>query len=57
MKNKLDQLNTWLSQTFNYPPLPLDGVANVNKAARIHNSAQKQELIDLVNWLLDPRDN
>ena len=57
MKNKIDQLNLWLSTTFTFGNLPLEGNENINKSARIYNSNQKQELIDLVNWFLDPKDN
>lgn len=57
MKNKIEQLNLWLNTTFTFGDLPLDGNENINKSARIYNSNQKQELIDLVNWLLDPKDN
>ena len=57
MKNKIDQLNLWLSTTFTFGDLPFDGYENINKSARIYNSNQRLELIDLVNWLLDPKDN
>lgn len=36
---------------------PKDWDYNVNKAAAIYTSTQRENIIDLVNWLVDPRDN
>ena len=56
MKAKLNQLDMWLNQTFNYgePPKADD---NINKAFRLFNSEKKQDFKDIIAWLLDPRDN
>jgi hypothetical protein len=53
---KLDQLQMWLTQTFQYT-LPPNGNGLINKAANIFNSDQKEDFIALVNWLNDPNDN
>jgi hypothetical protein len=41
MKNKIDQLNLWLSTTFTFGDLPFYGYENINKSARIYNSNQR----------------
>ena len=57
MKAKLNQLDTWLKHTFNYGDEPPKADDNVNKAFRIWNSENKQDIMDLINWLKDPKDN
>lgn len=56
MDAKIQQLNTWLNFTFPQA-LPPAGNNIINKAASIYTSDQRQNIIDLVNWLVDPRDN
>ena len=56
MKAKLDQLDTWLTRTFKYGEPP-HGDDNINKASRLYKSEYKQDLIDLIRWLQDGRDN
>ena len=51
MNNKVRQLSTWLNTTFKYSKPPA-GNAIINKAYAIYNSGQKQDIIDLVNWIL-----
>lgn len=54
--DKLNQLQMWLTQTFQYT-LPQNGNGLINKAANIFNSDQKENFIALVNWLNDPNNN
>lgn len=62
-QRKLEQLQTWVSQTFpgqinaegNLNAVPQDYVSG-RSAANIYENHQ-QDLISLVNWLNDPRDN
>ena len=56
MKAKLDQLDTWLTQTFEHCEPP-HGDDNINKASRLYKSEYKQDFKDLINWLKDPNDN
>lgn len=56
MNSKVRQLHTWLNFTFPQATPP-PGDNDVNKAAAIYTSAQRQNLIDLVNWILDPINN
>ena len=56
MRSKINQLNTWLKDTFQ-SGIPIEGDNNINKAARIYNSEQKYNMTELINWLLDPSDN
>lgn len=56
MKAKLDQLDTWLTQTFEHCEPP-HGDDNINKASRLYNSEFRKDLIDLVRWLQDSEDN
>jgi len=56
MTAKLEQLNTWVTQTFNHE-LPQQGDNIINKAGNIWQSDQKQNFINLVNWLNDPTNN
>lgn len=56
MRAKINQLNTWLKGTFP-GGTPNEGNNNINKAAKLYNSKEKQNFMDLINWLLDPNDN
>ena len=56
MNAKVRQLHTWLNFTFPQATPP-QGDNNVNKAAAIYTSDQRENIIDLVNWILDPIDN
>ena len=56
MKAKLNQLDTWLTQTFKYGEPPR-GDDNINKASRLYKSEYKQDFKDLIDWLKDPNDN
>ena len=49
---KIEELNMWVNQTFNNG-LPPQGNDIINKVANIWQSNQRQDLIDLVNWLND----
>ena len=53
INNKVEQLQLWLTHTFQGQPPP-QGNNTINKAYNIYNSGQRQDLIDLVNWILDP---
>tara|TARA_B100000902_G_C27029645_1_gene773792 strand:+ start:314 stop:706 length:393 start_codon:yes stop_codon:yes gene_type:complete len=58
MSEKVNILNVWLTQTFpGAGGPPQDNNDHINKAYNIYNSDQRQNLIDLVNWILDPTDN
>lgn len=55
---KLIQLKTWLDTTFPISAgLPTRSDEMVGAAARIFQSACKDDLIKLVEWLSDPTDN
>ena len=55
MRAKINQLNTWLKDTF--PGGTPNRSNNINKAAIIYKSEQKNNMIELIDWLLDPEDN
>lgn len=55
-KAKLDQLITWITVTFNYGQ-PLQGTDMINKAFSLFNSGVKDDMIALLTWLNDPKDN
>jgi hypothetical protein len=52
INEKVEQLQLWLTHTFQEPPPQGNNI--INKAYNIYNSGQRQDLIDLVNWILDP---
>ena len=56
MRSKINQLNTWLKDTFQHG-VPMQGNDNINKAGKLYMSKEKQNFMDLINWLLDPEDN
>lgn len=57
MKEKLQQLDMWVNQTFNCAGEPPVADDNINKAFKLCNSDNKQDFIDIVNWLMDTKDN
>lgn len=55
---KIHQLKTWVDTTFpTSAGLPTRSDEMVGAAARIFHSASKDDLIKLVEWLADTRDN
>jgi hypothetical protein len=55
---KIRQLKTWVDTTFpTSAGLPTRSDEMVGAAARIFESASKDDLIKLVEWLADTRDN
>ena len=56
MRDKINQLNTWLKNTLPRS-IPNEGNDNINKASKIYNSEQKNNMMELIDWLLDPNDN
>ena len=57
MKEKINQLDTWLKHTFNYGDEPPKADDNINKAFQLWNSDNKQNFKDIIDWLMDPKDN
>ena len=57
MRNKLSQLNTWLTLTFKHGPPPPDSYSPMVHAGAINDSEHQENLTELVKWLLDPKDN
>jgi ribosomal silencing factor RsfS len=57
MRAKLNQLDTWLKHTFQYGNEPPKADDNINKAFKIWNSENKKNILDLIDWLKDPKDN
>ena len=58
MKEKLEQLNTWMKFTFpsQLPPETLEN-ENCLNASKIYSSDFKDEFNKIIDWLLDPKDN
>lgn len=58
MKAKLNQLDTWITQTFKYSePPPGEDYVNINKALNLYKSEYKQDFEGIIAWLKDPNDN
>jgi len=58
-QEKLSQLRGWIETTFKVcEQLPLDNeCGNLSAAARIYASSSKEDLLELIKWLDDPKDN
>ena len=55
---QLNQLDTWITQTFKYSePPPGEDYVNINKALNLYKSEYKQDFEGIIAWLKDPNDN